>query len=441
MNSPEGMIRSSHCNLRFPEHAKHFSESIVHSPERVVTSGARSRRVPGRIGACLIPLLLAVALLLGPTAPASAQVTRADTAAVLLRAARDFQAEGKREVAEALLRYASERFRDTPAGAEAFQALQALRAAPLGATSQSSRVELQVWSTLYGLWLGVAVPGALGASGSEPYGLGLLLGGPGGFLAGRALANSRPMSEGQVRAITFGGSWGTWQGFGWARVLDIGEREVCDFGFCYTEEAGSRTVFSSLVVGGLAGIATGSVLSRRPISPGTATTVSFGALWGTWFGVAGSVLGNLEGDAFLATTLLGGNAGLLAAALMAPQWDLTRDRARLISIAGVIGGLAGGGLDLLIQPDNEKVAIGIPLATSIAGLAMGAVLTRDRPSEEDLFRGSGPTGAAENSLLHYANGRVGLGMPAPLPVLIPVEGPRGAGWKPGLGMTLFQAVF
>jgi hypothetical protein len=418
-----------------------WSESIVHSPESVVASGARDRRGPGRTWRCLIPLLLAVALLLGPTAPVSAQVTRADTAAVLLRAARDFQSEGRREVAEALLRYASERFGDTPAGAEAFQALQALRASPLQATTQSSRVELQVWSTLYGLWLGVAVPGALGASGSEPYGLGLLLGGPGGFLAGRALANSRPLSEGQVRAITFGGTWGTWQGFGWARVLDIGEREVCDFTFCYTEEAGSRTKFSSLVVGGLAGIATGSVLSRRPISPGTATTVNFGAFWGTWFGVAGSVLADLEGDDFLATTLLGGNAGLVATALLAPGWDLTRERARLISIAGVIGGLAGGGLDLLIQPDNEKVAIGIPLATSIAGLAMGAVLTRDRPSEENLFRGSRAPGAGDNSLFYFDDGRLGVGMPAPLPVMIPVEGPRGAGWKPGLGMTLFQAVF
>jgi hypothetical protein len=225
-------------------------------------------------------------------------------------------------VAEALFQYVSERFSDTPAGAAA---LQALRAVPAGAMSQGSRVELQVWSTLYGLWLGVAVPGALGASGSEPYGLGLLLGGPGGFLAGRALANSRPLSEGQVRAITFGGTWGTWQGFGWARVLGIGEKEVCPGpNFCYTEDAGSRTVFSSLVVGGLAGIATGTVLSRKPISAGTATTVNFGAFWGTWFGVAGSVLADLEGDSFLATTLLGGNAGLVAAALLHPGWNLSR---------------------------------------------------------------------------------------------------------------------
>ena len=410
-------------------------------------SPASARRGPVRTVRYLIPLLVVAALLLGRPAPSSAQVTRADTAAVLLAAARDFQSGGRWQVAEALYQYVSERFSDTPAGAAA---LQALRAAPAGPTSQGSRVELQVWSTLYGLWLGVAVPGALGASGSEPYGLGLLLGGPGGFLAGRALANSRPLSEGQVRAITFGGTWGTWQGFGWARVLGIGEKEVCpDPSFCYVEDAGSRTVFSSLVVGGLAGIATGTVLSRKPISAGTATTVNFGALWGTWFGVAGSVLADLEGDSFLATTLLGGNAGLVAAALLDPGWNLSRDRARLISIAGVIGGLAGGGLDLLIQPDNEKVAIGIPLATSIAGLAAGAVMTRDDRAAAGspvagryaATRRGAASSPPEGTFLHYTDGRLELGIPAPFPTLVPVDGPRGSGWKPGLGMTLFRAAF
>ena len=401
-------------------------------------SPVSARRGPVRTVRYLIPLLVVAALLLGRPAPSSAQVTRADTAAVLLAAARDFESGGRWQVAEALFQYVSERFRDTPAGSAA---LQALRAAPAGAMSQGSRVELQVWSTLYGLWLGVAVPGALGASGSEPYGLGLLLGGPGGFLAGRALANSRPLSEGQVRAITFGGTWGTWQGFGWARVLGIGEREVCDFGPCYREDAGSRTVFSSLVAGGLAGIATGAVLSRKPISAGTATTVNFGAFWGTWFGVAGSVLADLEGDSFLAATLLGGNAGLVTTALLSRSWNLSRDRARLISIAGVMGGLAGGGLDLLIQPDNEKVAIGIPLATSIAGLALGATMTRDRPSERDVPGGGLASEATEGSLLRYAGGRLEMGVPAPFPTLVPVDSPRESGWKPGLGMTLFRAAF
>lgn len=406
-----------------------------------------------------IPLLLAVGLLLGHPAasqaqvtrpaPQPAQVTRADTAAILLAASRDFQAEGMSQVAEALLQYLSERYPDTPAGATA---LEALRGLPAATSSQSSRVELQVWSTLYGLWLGVAIPAALGADGSEPYGLGLLVGGPGGFLAGRALAKSRPMSEGQVRAITFGGTWGTWQGFGWAEVLDIGEKEVCDGpGFCYVDESNAEEIIASMIVGGLAGIATGAVLSRKPISAGTATTVNFGGFWGTWFGVAGSVLADLEGDDLLAGTLVGGNAGILATALMAPGWDLSRNRARLISIAGVMGGLAGGGLDLLIQPDDEKVAIGIPLATSIAGLALGATLTRDRDrrasgSDDDgrhaAAGGESTTSPpAEGVLLHYAGGRLGVGVPAPFPTLMAVEGPRGSSWKPGWGVTLFRAAF
>ena len=55
---------------------------------------------------------------------------------------------------------------------------------------------------------------------------------------------------------------------------------------------------------------------------------------------------------------------------------MSRNRTRLVSIAGVIGGLAGAGLDLIVQPDNEKVAIGIPLAGSIAGLAMLPVILK-----------------------------------------------------------------
>jgi hypothetical protein len=396
----------------------------------------------------LIPLLFLAVLLQGRPAPSSAQVTRADTAAVLLAAARDFQSGGRWEVAEALFQYVAERFRDTPAEADALEALHALRASSAVATSPGSRVELQVWSTFYGLWLGVALPAALGADRPEPYGLGLLLGGPGGFFAGRSLAKSRSLSEGQVRAVTFGGTWGTWQGAGWAEVLDIGDKEVCNGDVCHVQDAGTRTLFTSLVAGGLAGIATGAVLARKPISPGTATTVNFGALWGTWFGIAGSVLADLEEDDFLAATLVGGNAGLLATALLAPNWNLSRDRARLISIAGVMGGLAGGGLDLIIQPDDKKVAMGIPLATSIAGLALGATMTRDHRSAAGPA-GVGRHGAAgkepatsaftDGALFHYAMGRLALGVPAPFPTLVAVDGPRGSRWKPGWGLTLFQA--
>jgi len=320
-------------------------------------------------------LVLVASLLVLPPG-LEAQATRADSAAILLRAAQTFQDEGRTAVAEALFHYISERFGDTWAGSEAVAALRSL---PEEGGPRSSQVELMVWATTYGAWLGIAIPGAAGAEGPEAYGVGLLVGAPLGFLGGRALARSRSLSEGQVRAITFGSLWGSWMGFGMMEVLDWGEREeVCyDWGCEGGGDRDGSDVFKSFVVGGLAGTLAGSILARRPIPSGVATSANFGALWGSWFGVAGGILADLEGDPLLTSTLVGGNAGLLVSAATASAWDMSRNRSRLISIAGVIGGLAGAGLDLLIQPDDEKVAVGIPLAASIVGLAVGTGLTSD----------------------------------------------------------------
>jgi hypothetical protein len=387
--------------------------------------------------------LLFSILAAGPFATrASAQVTSADSAAVLLEAARTFQDEGRPGVAEALFLYITERWGATPAGLEA-QA--ALRVPTEEGPNRSSRVELQVWSTLYGAWLGLAIPAAFGADDPGPYGAGLLLGGPGGFFAGRAMGRSRPMSEGQVRALTFGSLWGTWQGFGWAEVGDWGEREICDFDYCYVEDPDAETVFRSMIVGGLAGTGIGWLLSRKPITSGVASSANFGAFWGTWVGLAGGIITDLEGDGLLTTTLLGGNAGLIAGALGGSHLELSRNRARLISIAGVVGGLAGAGLDLIIQPDDEKVAVAIPFVTSMIGLGLGTAYTSDpgRSSEPRLQDSSLP-GSRDGpgfSLLEVRNGTVQTSLPTPYLTAVAKDTPRGTVWKPGLGVTLFHARF
>ncbi len=400
-----------------------------------------SRRIAGL--AVVLGLLLAGSSFLEAQIPPAglprAQVSRADSAAVLLSAARAFQVEGREEVAEALLHFIGERFGRTPAGVEARDVLARLA---VGVSSSASRVELQVWSSLYGLWLGLAVPGALGADGSEAYGAGLLVGVPGGFLAGRALARSRPFSEGQVRAITFGGTWGTWQGIALAELLDWGEGEVCgDFG-CFPEDDNGQELLAGGVLGGLTGVAAGAVLARRPISSALATTVNFGALWGSWFGLAGGVLADLEGDALLGAALAGGDAGLLAAAL-GRGWGLSRNRARLVSIGGVIGGLLGAGVDLLAQPEGEKALISIPLAGSLLGLGVGAAVTREQGTitgGEGRVR-EGRTAATGGSLLRVSGGSVNLGMPAPRLVLLPADRRGEMAWRPGAAMTLIRAEF
>jgi hypothetical protein len=378
-------------------------------------------------------LALALAAAAVRPSPAHGQATRADSAAILIDAATRFERAGRAETADALYRQIIERFGDTEAAGQARAALAQLagRGAPGG-----GRVELAVWSTLYGLWLGVAVPAALGADDPEPYGVGLLVGGPTGLITGLRSARGRGITEGQARAITFGGTWGTWQGFGWREVLDIGEGLDCDGDLCVVDE--SQETFAAMVVGGLAGIGFGAMLSSKPISPGVASTVNFGALWGTWFGTATAVLADLDDDAFIASMLVGGDLGLIAAAIGAPKWNPSRNRARLVSISGVIGALAGAGVDLLVQPDDEKIAIGIPLVTSIAGLVAGIRLTRDYDRRA---QPGGGAGVPESALFVVRDGNVRFGRPLPVPVMERARGHRGTIVRPAARMLLLRATF
>lgn len=320
-------------------------------------------------------IVFALALLAMPAA-ARAQ-TAADSAGVLLGVAERLQSEGDVQLSRSILHLITRRYADTPAAAEAARRLAAMT---VTRTEQSGRSELLVFSTTYGLFLGAAIPAAFESDDPETFGIGLILGGPAGFLAGRAYANSRSLTEGQARALTFGGTWGTWQGFGWAEVLDVGAEEFCgDFG-CSEGDPAGHAILKSMIVGGLTGIGVGMALSQKNITAGTATTVNFGALWGSWYGGALAAMGDAEGDKTLTAALIGGNLGIVAAALGAPKWEFTRQRARLVSISGVAGLLAGMGVLLIAQPDGNG-AIAVPIATSAAGLALGAHWTRNMDPE------------------------------------------------------------
>lgn len=372
-----------------------------------------------RVAASLAALLLLA--LATPPRPLSAQApTRGDSAAILLRAAEQLDATGRDAAAAALLDLILARYGDTAAADRA----RSLRARPGRLMQRGGRTELAVWGTLYGLWAGVAVPGTFGADTPEPYGLGLLAGGAAGFLAARAYSNHHPLSVPDARAITFGGTWGSWQGLGWGMVLDIGEGGG--------DEAPAR--FGTALAGGLLGIATGAWLANHTeVSTGTATMVNFGALWGTGYGWAAAFLGDAHDDALLTAALLGGNAGLVLTAARAGHWNMSRSRARLINIAGVAGLLGGLGVDLLIRASDDKTAVAIPLVTSTAGLAAGVLWTRDR---DDDTGGDGGAGAGALLLLHDG----GWSLAAPGAAVLPRAGPEGTR-RAALHLRLFTARF
>ena len=383
---------------------------------------------------------LAGLMILGALAGAPRELeaqTRADSAAVLLDAARRFENEARDPVARALYDLILSRFGDTPAAA----AIRARSVTGNMPADNSGRTELLVWSTGYGLSLGMAVPVALGADEPSIYGLGLIAGAPAGYLAARRYLRDRSISEGQARAITFGGSWGAWQGFGLAQILLGGDCHTVrdDFGneYCSGDtDASGEEIMSGMILGSLAGVATGAHLARKPIDSGTATTVSFGGLWGTAFGAGIAGLADLDGDAALGTALAVGNAGLLGAALGQRDWQLSRSRARLISIAGVGGALVGAGTALLVQTDDEKVAILLPMLGATAGLIAGAVWTRGEDAPR--MPGGGDDDADAGALLEWKNGDARMGSP----MLSAVRRRDSQGdYKVGIHVPLFSARF
>jgi hypothetical protein len=340
--------------------------------------------------------------------------------------ATQLQAEGRLGLARTLLELVRERYPNTPAAAEAARLLGLMQQAT---EDESGRTELMVFGTTYGAALGIALPVAFQTEEAEAFGLGLIVGAPAGFLASRAYARSRSLSEGQASAIISGTLWGAWQSFGWMHVLDIGADEECFQGlpgegeFCSESGPEAHTVVSMMIGGSLIGMGVGTRLSQKNITNGTAATVNFGALWGSWFGTALGILADKTDDDLMTLALVGGNAGLVGGALGNSSWRLSESRARLISIAGVGGGLAGLGLLLIASPDDVgNEAVLVPLLGSIGGLALGAYWTRNLDRD---------------AMLDLKTGRLGMQLPTLHPALVD----NGRKRVPAMGLTLIQARF
>jgi len=366
------------------------------------------------------------------TPPLQAQQTPADTAAVILEVARQLRLEGATTTAEELLDYIIQRYPDTPAAAQARELLAAL----LGTLEErDGRVEFIVWNTLFFTWLGLATPAALGADEPEPFGAGLLIGAPTGYLASRLFVRNRPISSGQAGAYRLSTIWGTWQAIGWRAVLEIGNEESCDPYSCYSDVP-TEAPWVAAVVGGLAGMGTGFWLSNKHIPTGDIALVDHAALWGTWYGLALGIILDKEDDTLLTFTLLGGNAGILAAIPAARAWRPTRGQVRLTSVAGLAGGVAGLGIDLLVQPGDEETAVAIPTATATIGLIVGALTVRGKGRRD---AGSPPD--FREAFLNVGDD-VGVGFPLPFAGTLPSLDEHGRRrLRPALSVNLLRARF
>jgi tetratricopeptide (TPR) repeat protein len=132
---------------------------------------------------------------------------------------------------------------------------------------------------------------------------------------------------------------------------------------------------TGLVIGGISGFYIGH---RSKISPGDAAVINSGAVWGT-------IVGSLFSGSFEATqtrtigsglTLSGLGMGTLGGVLMTRYFDVSRTRAALIDLGGVVGMLVGIAIESGVSSRNGDEAAGDRTANyTLAGLATGLIVS------------------------------------------------------------------
>ena len=238
---------------------------------------------------------------------------------------------------------------------------------------QSGRVGTVVFSTLYSTWLGISTARlADETDNAKTVATGMMIGAPTGLLTSLIVTRNAKLTRGQSALINFSGSWGTWQGWGWAILID--------------EDDDEKSLIRGAMIGGLAGILATTILTRK-IDPslGDMGIINYGALWGTWLSLcAGMVTGVEDDNELLAWTLIGGNLSMIAMASLSPDIDITLARANWINLGGVIGTIAASGIVMIIAEDDisEEAAFATLMVGSIAGLITGIYNTRHIPPPE-----------------------------------------------------------
>lgn len=255
---------------------------------------------------------------------------------------------------------------------------------------QSGRVELIVFSTLYGTGLG-AIVGSFDENDGSAAAILSAAGGLVGLTASILVTKDRPVTPSQAALVSAGAVWGFGLGALGSLTVDpyrqqdqecVGD-EFCDYD-TYRQPRW-REWGLGLSIAGLTG--TAILASKYPNLPrGDIALVNATGLWGTVF--AGEFTALLLGDdeiedysiprGAIAGTLLGLGGGIL----LANQLDMSANRVRLANLGGFLG--AGIGAAIIAQldfPDTGSV-VGIQIVSQTVGITSALLLTRERANNQ-----------------------------------------------------------
>ena len=242
-----------------------------------------------------------------------------------------------------------------------------------------SRAGLVGFGTLFTTWVGVGTLILLDVEEAVPYGFVLIAAPVSGLAGSLSLTRNSELSDGQASLINLGGVWGIWQAVGAAALADASDK---------------ATVGASMMGGAIGLALAGSIVRGRDINPGDATLINFGGIWGTWFSICGAMAirdrSRDNRNFILGSAMTGGNVGLTTMAVWSTKLNMTRARARLINIGGIVGTLYGLGTSILldIEPEDRTFWSLMGLGSAV-GLTAGAYFTRNYDTQTSYFTDEG----------------------------------------------------
>ena len=246
--------------------------------------------------------------------------------------------------------------------------------APVEVPNASARAELALFQTVHGIAIGVEVCIVVECDSPEA-GFGLaLLGGGAGALASLQLMKS--VTSGQRALLNSGTIWGAFNAL-MAIIATDPEDETIALGMLAGQGAG-------LLAGGL-------LMSRRPTA-GQVGLASSGAQWAAvLMGLTLAAVSDPGEKEIALSLLVAADAGLgIGAYLARLRPDVSRGQTFVIDASGIVGGIAGGGLGVLLTGNTDDRTTYALAALGVGvGLGAAAYFTRNWGDSDDDDGGSG----------------------------------------------------
>jgi hypothetical protein len=265
------------------------------------------------------------------------------------------------------------------------------------------RGRLVLWSSLYGIWLGIAIDVLFEIDGQRAVIVPPLLGLGAGLGVSLAATSNFQLTVGEAWTIITGLDYGTINGALWAGGLDFN----------------SKAVVGTAVATGIAATSVGVLVAdAKSPSAGDIELVRSGLLWGTIGGFLTTIViaphaGTHNALKAVAASM---DAGFVIAVGLANSYDLSRNRVLIIDAGALAGGLMGAGVAWLIggTSNNARGLAGAALGGLIAGISVAAYATRNVDAQDAALAAAPAVPAA---LARDRAGRWRLGTPGPVPVL------------------------